>query len=164
MVLFFESFPNSAYSVPMNSAFFALACFAKKTKSKAELHTSSNATLANSTREWGTLYMKVACKRPKREIPGHPPPFLSASLMHKPKREKDGPPSRPSGGRCRSPKTSIALSSGARGSGRTLHSLRDSREPVLRERRIQHSAFSPDGMDAEFFSWDVVALLQPIYR
>src|SRR5207248_7896382 len=57
----------------MNFAFLALACFPKKTKSKAELHTSSNPTLANSTREWGTLYMEVAYKRPKRERPGHPP-------------------------------------------------------------------------------------------
>src|SRR5437763_16068027 len=57
----------------MNFAFLALACFPKKTKSKAELHTSSNPTLANSTREWGTFYMEVAYKRPKREGPGHPP-------------------------------------------------------------------------------------------
>src|SRR5436309_14766923 len=63
--------------------------FREEDKSKAELHTSSNPTLANSTREWGTLYMEVACKRPKRERRGHSPP---TSCVIEGKHNKGGAP------------------------------------------------------------------------
>ena len=36
-----KRFETSAYSVSMNVQFLALACFSNKTKSTAELHTSS---------------------------------------------------------------------------------------------------------------------------
>src|SRR5262245_18967122 len=59
----------------MNFEFLALECFSNQPKSKAELRTSSNPTLANSTRERGTLCLGVAHKEPKRERPGHPSDF-----------------------------------------------------------------------------------------